>query len=84
MSDDKDNVTSEMLTIRNIMKDEAGRNFIWGQLQSAMVYESIFNKEPMVHAYNSGMREHGLILKRAVEEAAPNDYITMVKENLDE
>lgn len=73
---------SETLAIQNLMRTEPARDFIWGYLQSCSVFESIFNTDPVKAGYNSGMRDAGLILQRKIKEAAPADYMKMIKENI--
>lgn len=73
---------SESLAVQNIMRTEGGRDFIWGQLQSDGVFESIFDADPVKAGYNSGMRDSGLRLERVIKEAAPEFYLKMVQENL--
>ena len=72
----------EILAVRNIMKNEDGRNFMWSQLQYCSVFESIFNKDTNQHSYNAGLREAGLNLSRKLKEAAPDEYLKMIKENM--
>lgn len=74
--------TSEELAVQNIMKTEDGRDFIWGQLQSCGVFESIFDKDSLQTSYNAGMRDAGLRLERVIKEAAPEYYLKMIKENI--
>jgi len=86
MSDDKSDKikpVSENLAIENIMRTEGGRDFIWGQLQSCGVFESIFDVDSKQLSYNAGMRDAGLRLEREVKEATPEYYLKMIKENLD-
>lgn len=72
----------ESLAISNIMRNEDSRNFIWKHLQSAGVFESTFNKDPIQHAFNAGLRESGLQLERDIKAATPGDYLKMIKENI--
>lgn len=74
----------ELLTIRQVMKTENGRSFMWRCLQNCCVFENIFNADPVLHAYNAGAREHGLWLERELKEAAPDDYVKMLKEHINE
>lgn len=80
---DKTKYNSGQLAIQNIMQTEGGRDFIWSQLQSCSVFESIFNIDPIQAGYNSGMRDAGLQLERVIKEAAPEYYLKMIKENID-
>lgn len=88
MSDDdnqkkaKQKYTSEELAIQNIMQTEGGRDFIWNQLQFCNVFESIFSSDLALSGYNSGMRDAGINLNRVVKEAAPENYLKMLKENI--
>ena len=71
----------ELLTIRNIMKTENGRLFMWHCLQNCCTFENIFNKDTIQHSYNSGLRSHGLWLDQELREASTDDYYKMLKEN---
>lgn len=74
----------QLLTIRELMKTENGRNFMYRCLQKCCTFENIFNADPINHAYNAGAREHGLWLERELKEAAPEDYIVMLQEHINE
>lgn len=71
----------ELLTISNIMKTENGRSFMWRCLQNCCTFENIFSNDTVQHAYNAGLRSHGLWLDEELREAAPEDYYRMLKEN---
>lgn len=71
----------ELLTIRNIMRTESGRAFMWRCLQNCCTFENIFSKEAAQHAYNAGLRSHGIWLDGELREAAADDYYKMLKEN---
>lgn len=71
----------ELLTIRHIMKTENGRAFMWKCLQNCCTFESVFSIDTHKHAFNAGMRSHGLWLDSELKEAAPGDYFKMIKEN---
>lgn len=88
MSDESENnqgsskLDSEQLGAYNIMRNVDGRHFIWRQLQKCGVFESMFNIDPIMHAHNAGLREAGLKLDRLVKEISPEDYLTMISENI--
>ena len=71
----------ELLAIRNIMRTENGRQFMWLCLQNCCTFESIFDKDSAQHNFNSGKRSHGLWLDSELREAATDDYFIMLKEN---
>ncbi len=71
----------ELLSIRNIMKTENGRAFMWRCLQNCCTFESIFDKESTQHNFNSGKRSHGLWLDEELREADEDNYYKMLKEN---
>lgn len=71
----------ELFTIRQIMKNENGRSFMWRCLQNCCTFENIFSADSAQHAYNAGMRSHGLWLDAELREAGIDDYLKMVKEN---
>lgn len=74
----------ELHTIRTVMKTENGRHFMWRCLQNCCTFDSTFNENPALHSRNEGRRIHGLWLVSELKEAAPDDYIKMVKEHLNE
>ena len=75
---------AQLLSISNIMASEGGRDFMWRYLQQSYVFVSVFDVDPIQHAYNAGRREVGLFLQREVKEAAPDQYIMMIKEHIDD
>ena len=85
MSDEREKLNNEreleLLTIRNLMKTENGRSFMWRCLQNCGTFENMFNADQSIHAFNSGKRSHGLWLDDELREAAPDDYFRMLKEN---
>ena len=91
MSDEDDDVVKvndsrelELLTIRRLMSTENGRDFMWRCLQNCYTFSNVFDTDSHQHAYNAGRREHGIWLERELTEAAPEDYIKMRKEHLNE
>jgi len=74
----------ELLSIRNIMKTENGRSFVWRCLQNCCTFENIFNSDTIQHAHNAGARSHGLWLEAELKEAATDDYFKMLKEQYNE
>lgn len=80
--DTKKKVSTDVLVICNIMRTEDGREYMWKKLQYSNVFESIFNEDPIQHAYMAGKREFGVQLNRELRQAAPDDYVRMIKENL--
>lgn len=71
----------ELVTIRQLMKTENGRAFMWRCLQNCCTFENIFTGDQVQDAFKSGKRHHGLWLEDELREAAPEDYFTMLKEN---
>jgi hypothetical protein len=82
MSDDPKG-DARTLVIQNIMRDEGGRSFMMEQLQYTMVFTNAFDQDPNKHSYNAGLREAGLRLNQELRDAAPGDYLKMIKENID-
>ena len=72
----------EILAIGNIMRNRDMRDFMWKQLERSGVFENTFNNDPIRHSYNAGLRQSGLLLERELKEAAPGDYLKMIKENI--
>lgn len=73
---------SELIFISNMMRNQEGRDFMHRLLQHSRVFESIFNNDPHLHSYNSGLRASGLWLMGELKESAPDEYVKMIKENL--
>lgn len=74
----------ELHSIREIMKTENGRSFMWRCLQNCGTFENMFNVDPILHARNAGVRSHGLWLESELKEATPDNYFKMLKENHNE
>ena len=79
---DINNREIQLLTICNIMRTENGRSFMYRCLHQSGVYGIVFDKDSHQHAFNSGAREHGLWLEAELKEAAPDEYLQMLKENI--
>lgn len=77
----RDSRELELLTMRNIMKTENGRSFMYRCLQNCCTFENIFNTDVQQHSYNAGLRSHGVWLDAELKEAATDDYFKMLKEN---
>ena len=73
----------EKADIRCIMRLEGGRRFIHRLLNQAGVTSDVFDTDPYRHAYNAGLRAHGVTINAMVQEAAPENYTQMNKEHLD-
>lgn len=73
----------ELHTIRTLMNTENGRSFMMRCLQHCGTYGSVFDKNPLKHAYNSGSRDHGVWLEGEIKEAANESFLTMLKEHND-
>ena len=71
----------ELLGIRNIMKTENGRSFMWRSLQNCGTFENMYSKDTHEHAFNAGKRSHGLWLNEELKVSATDDYFKMLKEN---
>ena len=75
---------AELLVIQNTMSNEGGRDFMWRCLQNTGIFSSTFHADPITHSFSAGGREHGLWLERELKEAAPDQYIKMLKEHINE
>jgi len=79
--DSKKEHTSEGLAVYNMMRSPDGRTFAWDWLQSCGVFENIFNKDAIEHAYNAGKRAAGLDMDRKIRDNQPVYYLKMLEEN---
>lgn len=71
----------ELHTIRMLMNTEDGRAFMMRCLQQCGTYDSVFHKDPLRHAYNSGGRDFGVWLEKELKEAANESFLIMLREN---
>lgn len=72
----------EILAIRNTMRTENGRGFMYRCLQNCGTFTNTFGEDPHTHAYRAGKRGHGLWLDAELRHAATEDYYKMLRENL--
>lgn len=71
----------ELSAIRNILKTENGRAFMYNCLQNCGTFDSSFNTDPQLTVFNEGRRSHGLWLVSELKEASPDNYYLMLKEH---
>jgi len=83
MSDSNNERELQLLTIRKLMQTENGRAFMWRQLQQTGIFSNDFDRDPVTLAFLSGQREHGVWLTSELKEAAPDEYLKMLKEHFD-
>lgn len=67
--------------LRDILKDRQGRDFFWDLLSMAGIFHTSFNPSNAVTAYNEGRRSLGLQVLADITAAAPEAYVTMIKES---
>ena len=69
--------------IREVLNTVRGRRFYWRYLGICGVYRTSLADQHQIF-YNEGMRNIGLQLLADVNEAAPEAYLLMLKENQEE
>ena len=69
--------------IRSVMNEVRGRRFFWKYLSFCGIYKTSFAGQHEIF-YNEGMRNVGLKLLADVNEACPDAYLLMLKENREE
>ncbi len=62
------------------MSNKQGRRFMWRLLSRAGVYQSSFNTNNAVMAFNEGNRNAGLQQLNEIMEACPERYTEMLAE----
>lgn len=72
----------EISEITRILQTEEGRKFMFTILQYSGVNRSTFDENAITHAYNAGKRDVGLYVASELKAAAPDFYMTMMRENL--
>lgn len=71
--------------VKEVMADALGRRWIYGMLESAHIFHTSFVQGmPDATAFKEGERNHGLRLLADVQEAAPESYLTMIREAKEE
>ncbi len=71
----------EIEDIRNVVRHEAGRRFLYRILENSGVHSDMFEPDPYVNAHNSGRQSAGRWTEAEIKEAAPEFYLMMIKEH---
>lgn len=69
----------ELDDVRWLMSDKRGRRFVWRLLEAAGIYRSSFTGNSTTF-FNEGARNVGLRFLADVNEACPERYLEMLKE----
>jgi hypothetical protein len=72
---------AELHAMRDILRTNQGRDFMWRLLQQTGIFDTCFDKDPVVHAFKAGCRESGLWLQRELRDASTDLYLKMLKEH---
>jgi hypothetical protein len=67
-------------TITHLMDTQNGRSFIWQRLETTFVFASAFSSDPLLMAFNEGLRTKGVELLTQVMEYCPDQYVLMARE----
>lgn len=70
----------ELADMRFILSTAQGRRVIWRYLEACGVFQISFNHSGAITSFNEGMRNIGLKLLTDINDAAPEAYVTMLKE----
>lgn len=65
--------------LRQVLDTEAGRVVLWGLLERAGIYRSIWDPSAKIH-YNAGRQDFGHELLALIVEASPENYLQMEAE----
>lgn len=71
----------EIEDLKWVMAHAQGRRFVWRLLDRAGVYRSSFNHSGSVMAHNEGRRDMGLFVLAEMNEAAPESFLKLLREN---
>lgn len=83
MAESKDHARNvELLDISGIMKTESGRKVMARILQAAGTFSPTYHQDPHRCAQLSARRDLGLWLVDELKEAAPAQYLTLLKEEM--
>lgn len=67
--------------IEAAMKHPQGRSWFYDTLVACKVVGTPFRSDPYETAFNCGMQNIGLRILSDIQTAAPDEYITMIREN---
>jgi hypothetical protein len=73
----------EQADIKWQMGSKRGRRIIWRLLDEAGIHRSSFDKDPYQTAFNEGWRNFGNMLLAKINDACPELYVAMLKEQQD-
>ena len=82
MSTDQRNI--EIVEIMRILGTSEGRKYFMGILNSTMLNSNVFDKDTHQHAFNAGVRSVGIRLRNDLQDAAPELYLRMLKEHIED
>ena len=68
-------------TLRLIMSQPNGRQFVWELLSRTKVFQSCFSTRALEMAFHEGERNIGLALLADLMRVCPGQYTTMAQEN---
>lgn len=71
----------ESQRFRWLMDNSQGREFVWGLLGDAGIYNLSFDTEPLTMAFLEGQRNTGLKLLAKVQKFCPAGFLKMIEEN---
>lgn len=67
--------------LASMLSTKEGRRWLWTFLVGCHVYHDPFSREPLIMAHNCGEANIGRQLLAALENASPELYLSMIKEN---
>lgn len=74
----KDQRLSDMALL---LSTRPGRRFVWGLMSDCGIFRTSFDNSGSVTAFNEGRREIGLRVLADVNDAAPDQYLVMLRES---
>ena len=74
----------EIIEIMRILGTIEGRKYMMGVLNSTGLDRATFDKDTHQHAYNAGKRSVGLRLRDNLQDAAPELYLRMLQEHIED
>lgn len=74
----------EIVEIMRILGTIEGRKYMMGILNWTSLNSSGFDKDTHQHAYNAGVRSVGIRLRNDLQDAAPELYLRMLKEHIED
>ena len=78
---DSDSKTKRLITVQALMSRPETRSYLYSILDLCNVFRTSYDTSPNTVYFREGARNVGLKVLADINEAAPDQYMVMIKEN---